>query len=536
MLNVSQHNVTASFIFLEVGLGPVEQVVLFFCICLIIVAGFKTLWHATFFARYVPESILIMVLGLAFGGVLRAIGFELPDGESFSEVFFAILLPLILFPEAYFANPVHIFTGLELVVVILHAVLGTLINTLLTGALIYSAVPLIGGLKISLIQCFMFGSLISATDPVSVMAVLEEIKADYKLQYLVGGESALNDAVGITLFQFFRQLVEGMRFFFSFSSSVLIFKPTAEPALQTTPINELVGLAFGQFFVIFLGGIAWGLCIGLIAATISGYTGIVANHEPLLVLAWALLASTLAEWFAMSGNFVLCSFVCSLYVLLFFRLFSLTWFVISPVCLGIIALMTCCVVMKIWVDKNMREPSRVATRSVLNLGGILADLIVFIFVGVVSLYFFLEHDIWNGALIGLVILFLLATRFFTTFLLNTLFNVFANWSDRISVKISLVQAWSGLRGPVAFALALSIPDLVAARSELITTTIAVVWGSFVVIGISIRPLLYILGIPKSAFQIFFCFSLFLFCNLFLRSQRNCSANGTPPQNSCQMAE
>ena len=52
-----------------------------------------------------------------------------------------------------------------------------------------------------------FGALISATDPVSTLAVFQELRVDPTLFYIVFGESVLNDAVGIVLFRTFSKFV-----------------------------------------------------------------------------------------------------------------------------------------------------------------------------------------------------------------------------------------------------------------------------------------------------------------------------------------
>lgn len=49
------------------------------------------------------------------------------------------------------------------------------------------------------IDCLLFGTLISATDPVTVLAIFSELHVDVNLYALVFGESVLNDAVAIVL-------------------------------------------------------------------------------------------------------------------------------------------------------------------------------------------------------------------------------------------------------------------------------------------------------------------------------------------------
>jgi len=53
----------------------------------------------------------------------------------------------------------------------------------------------------SSIPSFLFGALISATDPVTVLAVFHDLRVDFDLYSLVFGESVLNDAVAIVLYR-----------------------------------------------------------------------------------------------------------------------------------------------------------------------------------------------------------------------------------------------------------------------------------------------------------------------------------------------
>jgi len=53
---------------------------------------------------------------------------------------------------------------------------------------------------------FAFGSLISATDPVAVLAIFKEMDADENLYAIVFGESIFNDAIGIVMYQTVRDM------------------------------------------------------------------------------------------------------------------------------------------------------------------------------------------------------------------------------------------------------------------------------------------------------------------------------------------
>jgi sodium/hydrogen exchanger-like protein 6/7 len=57
------------------------------------------------------------------------------------------------------------------------------------------------GLNLGLIECLIFGSTLSATDPVTVLAIFNQYKVDPKLYTIIFGESLLNDAVSIVMYE-----------------------------------------------------------------------------------------------------------------------------------------------------------------------------------------------------------------------------------------------------------------------------------------------------------------------------------------------
>lgn len=79
------------------------------------------------------------------------------------------------------------------------ATVGVLLSTVLVGAGIWG-ISLLLGLNVSPLYCFVFGALISPTDPVTVLGVLRRSAVPERLQSIVAGESLFNDGIGIALF------------------------------------------------------------------------------------------------------------------------------------------------------------------------------------------------------------------------------------------------------------------------------------------------------------------------------------------------
>ncbi|KAK2093022.1 hypothetical protein P7K49_029551 [Saguinus oedipus] len=119
-----------------------------------------------------------------------------------TDVFFLYLLPPIVLDAGYFMPTRPFFENIG--TIFWYAVVGTLWNSIGIGVSLFGIcqIEAFGLSDITLLQNLLFGSLISAVDPVAVLAVFENIHVNEQLYILVFGESLLNDAVTVVSFTF----------------------------------------------------------------------------------------------------------------------------------------------------------------------------------------------------------------------------------------------------------------------------------------------------------------------------------------------
>merc|ERR1711998_322708 len=132
--------------------------------------------------------------------------------------------------QAFFAN---------IYATMLYAFLGTLVSTFMVGGMVYAAGQYGMCHALGALPALVFGALISATDPVTVLAVFQALGVNIDLFSMVFGESVLNDAVAIVLY---RTLI----------------------GFKSTPVSgESIIAAVGLFLTIFIGSFLIGLICGL---------------------------------------------------------------------------------------------------------------------------------------------------------------------------------------------------------------------------------------------------------------------------------
>uniref|UniRef100_M8B3M8 Sodium/hydrogen exchanger 7 n=1 Tax=Aegilops tauschii TaxID=37682 RepID=M8B3M8_AEGTA len=160
------------------------------------------------------------------------------------DLLLAVFLPALLF-ESSFSMEVHQIKKCMAQMVLL-AVPGVVISTVLLGA----AVKLVHVPQLTFPYdwnwktSFLFSGLLSATDPVAVVALLKDLGASKKLSTIIEGESLMNDGTAIVVYQLFYRMVLGKTF-----DAGSIIKFLSQVSLGAVAL----GLAFGIASVLWLG-------------------------------------------------------------------------------------------------------------------------------------------------------------------------------------------------------------------------------------------------------------------------------------------
>jgi CPA1 family monovalent cation:H+ antiporter len=113
------------------------------------------------------------------------------------KIIINFLLGFLLFAGALHTNWNDL--KLQIKTIATFAIGGVLLSTLLIAGLFYFVTGLFG-VEIPIIFCFIFGALISPTDPIAVLGILKKANVPKKTEHTIVGESLFNDGIGVVVF------------------------------------------------------------------------------------------------------------------------------------------------------------------------------------------------------------------------------------------------------------------------------------------------------------------------------------------------
>ncbi|KAI8484681.1 potassium:proton antiporter [Branchiostoma belcheri] len=373
---------------------------------------------------YQENQVTVINPELSKENQVTVINPELSKATFDPEIFFNILLPPIIFHAGYSLKKRHFFRNIG--GILTYAFLGTAVSTFIVGSVMYAFV-LVGAaadIDFSFVDCLFFGAVISATDP---------------------GKSSL---IG--------QTVEGYG--------------------KTTKAFDGIAFltAFGNFLGIFAGSFGIGAVMGCFTAIISLLS--------VYFCAFSLTPPHLTKFTKIREHPLLetCMFFLMSYsTFLMAEALGMTADTNAdparPVSLSsmdnrcIVAVLFCGITQAHYTYNNLSEESKARTKQLFELLNFLAENFIFSYMGV-SVFTFQHHQ-WKGGFISAAFLAIGLGRMCNIYPLTLLLNLGRH--QKINFNFQNMMMFSGLRGAVAFALAIRSTSA-GARQLMFTTTLMIV--------------------------------------------------------------
>ncbi|XP_029172585.1 sodium/hydrogen exchanger 8 isoform X2 [Nylanderia fulva] len=389
--------------------------------------------------QYLPESVVIVFLGAAIGMIINLMSHQnianWRKEEAFSPTaFFLVLLPPIIFESGYNLHKGNFFQNIGSILVF--AIFGTAISAFVIGAGIYLLGLAQVAYKLSFVESFAFGSLISAVDPVATVAIFHALDVDPVLNMLVFGESILNDAISIVL-----------------TTSVL-------ESNNATTTSEAIILCLNRFCLMFFASAGIGVVFALISALLLKHVDLRKNPslEFGIMLVFTYAPYVLAEGIQLSG---------------------------------IMAILFNGIVMSHYTHFNLSTVTQITMQQTMRTLAFIAETCVFAYLGLALFSF--RHR-FEPALVVWSLILCLIGRAANIFPLALLVNRFRE--HQITRKMMFIMWFSGLRGAISYALSLHLDFSDETRHVIITTTLIIVLFTTLIFGGSTMPLLKFLRAEK----------------------------------------
>jgi CPA1 family monovalent cation:H+ antiporter len=378
-----------------------------------------------------PFTVLLVLSGMLLAqlaaqgvpGLAPLDGFELSP-----ELILFIFLPTLIFESAFNLDSRQLRHNLAPILAL--AIPGLILSTLLIGLLVHWLTG------VELMAALLLGAILSATDPVAVIALFKQVGAPSRLTVLVEGESLFNDATAIV------------------ASHILLALVLAGQAASTS----FGGAAF-EFLLVFFGGALVGWLCAYVAGNLLGMV----EGDPFIEISLTTILAYLS--FLLAEHLLHVS--------------------------GVMAAVAAGVTMGGWgstkISPSVREYMANFWHYLSDLANALIFLLVGLQIGPLSLF-----DEWYGLLV--VILAMLLSRAAVIFGLLPAVERLPG-THAIDPRFRLVLYWGGLRGAIALALVLSLPDF--PYKELFTTLVAgAVLFTLLLPGLTVEPLVRRLGLTE----------------------------------------
>ncbi|HRY15538.1 MAG TPA: sodium:proton antiporter, partial [Candidatus Competibacteraceae bacterium] len=376
-----------------------------------------------------PFTVLLVLVGIALNELQGYYPepLQLLDALQISpDLILFVFLPTLIFESSYQLDARRLRHNLAPILFL--AVPGLLLSTGLIGLIVWLATG------IPLVAALLLGAILSATDPVAVIALFRQLGAPENLTTLVEGESLFNDASAIVV------------------SRILV-------AILTAGVfnGDLLLTGAVDFVVLFVGGLLVGMVMGYIVSTLIGWV----ESEPFIEIGLTTALAYLSFLFAE-------------------QILHLS---------GVMATVGAGLVLGTWGRIRISHSVRTYLEHFWELLAFMANALLFLLVGMqvdlAALWGSLDILVW---VVGAMLLARAAVIFLAAPLVEKLPSAVI-----ISRPYRFVMFWGGLRGAIALALVLSLPPF-EHRELFLAVTMGAVLFTLLAQGLTIEGLMRRLGL------------------------------------------
>ena len=362
------------------------------------------------------------------------------------NVLFFVFLPVLLFEWAYNINYRNLLRNWKAISSL--AVLGLFISSIVIAGSLYFILPLVW-LHIPFLVCFLFWALISATDPVAVLATFKKVWAPRRLTMLFEWESLFNDGTSVALFVVILGVI-----------------------LEWWVVSGVTYLQWWwEFISMLFGGIIFWIFTWVLFSKVIGY---IKNNEEVEIVLTIVLAHF--------------TFIMAEVITRYFPFLPISW-VIATVVASII----------IWNYGRYKITPKVEAhmQKFLEFFAFISNSLVFILMGLIlsSIEIAVSSLIFHILVsIPVVVLARLISVYIPIWIIN-----FFSLEEKIPNSWQQLLSWWSLRGALAIMMVLLIPWVWDPNYENILAFQQIVWWDY---PFSIRDFLIVLTISSIMFTLF----------------------------------
>lgn len=405
---------------------------------------------AVFWSKRVklPHTVFLVIMGIALGLLGEIHFFEFfREFHLTPELLFFLLLPTLIFESAYNMSARRLAEDTKIVLVL--SVLSLVLSTVVIGVLLYAVLALLG-VGVPLAITLLFGALISATDPVAVLALFKEYGAPRRLSLIFEGESLFNDATSVALFLVLLEVV-----LFGYHGF------------------ETLGSGVISFTIMILGGVLFGALMGGLFAKLVGLTR---ENETASITLTIVLAHV---------TFILAEIISSHIHI------GETELRVS----SIIATTIASLIMGNYGRPKIHPRAEEFVEKLWGQFAFMANSIIFILIGILFVAVPWEDPVILTS-IAFTILIVAFARSVSIYPIVSIFNRFTTKERRVPQSWQHLLAWGSLRGALAITMVLLIPesltiqnwplDTVTPREFLLALTVGCIFATLFIKATTIQ--------------------------------------------------